>query len=302
MTGPDDSHDEGIMTQDTQRNHFGLGFTALRQVAAITRRLPPALTIGLLRALVPPGSKRAAFDVVTEMRGGLLLCTGSDSLVEWEVFFYGAHEAYILRLLERLTQPGHVVIDVGANVGTHSLPLSRRVGPEGLIVAVEPEPRVRERLLENIALNRLENVNVLGRAITAKAGARELFTYAPGSPNRMTSSFTPDAARPSTSVLCATLDETVAELGLKRLDLVKIDVEGYEPDVLIGGAECIARLRPHLVFECVDEHWRKAGFEFESTRGFLAGLGYDIFVIGNGWCSRIEDGRPAWSNLLAVPA
>lgn len=290
------------MTQDVQRNHFGLGFTALRQLAAVTRRLPPGLSMGLLRSLFPPGSKRCSFDVVTEMSGGTLLRVASESLVEWEVFFFGAHEAYIVRLLERLTAPGHVVIDVGANVGTHALPLARKVGPDGLVVAVEPEPRVHERLLENISLNRLQNVRALPRAITAKAGTRTLFTYAADSPNQMTSSLTPDTRRPSVEVLCRTLDETVAELGLSRLDLVKIDVEGYEPEVLLGGAESIARHRPHLVFECVDEHWRRAGHEFRTTESFLQDLGYEIFVIGNGWASPLKHGRPAWSNLLAVPA
>ena len=288
------------MTQDRDRNHFGLRFSALRLVASLTRRLPPALTSPLLRATVPPGSPRGAFDVVSEMSGGLLLRTRSDSLAEWEVFWFGAHEAYVVRLLQHLSQPGHVVVDVGANVGTHALPLAASVGPQGLVVAVEPEPRVHARLLANVALNRLENVRPLRRAITAEAGSRELFTYAEDAPNRMTSSFARDAGRPSTTVPCATLDETVAELGLSRLDLVKIDVEGWEPDVLRGGAESLARHRPSLVFECVDEHWRKAGFEFETTRAFLAGLGYELFVIGNGWASPIELGRPAWSNLLAV--
>lgn len=291
---------------------FGKRFRIARWYARLCRRMWFPGQRFFARRLYRPGPTGPDFEAVVPDLGGSLMRVSSRTDVEWETFFFGAFEAYVVRWLERLAPAGGVAIDVGANVGSHTLAMARGIGAQGIavggagaggrIIACEPMPSNLEVLRRNVALNGLDSVTVVPSAVGASSGKEHLFIPDSSSHNQGTASLTEHATREKIEVNCTTLDELVADLDLPRVDLVKIDVEGHEPNVLAGGRNTLERFRPVLVFEYVEENWVRAGFDLNDVVADLHALDYDLYVIGNGWLSPLEHGLLPFANLAAFPS
>jgi FkbM family methyltransferase len=141
-------------------------------------------------------------------------------------------------------QNGSVVLDVGANIGFISAIFSV-ANPDGQIYAIEPGPENFEYLTENIRKNSLSNVTPVNIAFSDVVGYQvfhenSAWGYLDGILGQ-------ESKFGSTKV--TTLDKFVSENKLMRVDLVKIDVEGFEARVFAGMKETIARFNPKIIFE-----------------------------------------------------
>ena len=136
---------------------------------------------------------------------------------------------------------GFVVLDVGAHVGVFTLKASKEAGKEGLVVACEPHPTTYALLLTNLRGSRCENVVPLNIALCDFEGEGKLFV----SPSSMVHSLAFKRDR-WIRVNVDTLDNTVRKLGLKRVDFIKIDVEGAELQALRGAEETLEKFKPIL--------------------------------------------------------
>ncbi len=129
---------------------------------------------------------------------------------------------------------GSVFIDVGANVGLYSLWAARRVGAGGVVIAVEPHPQMGARLAFNVDANGLGNVRIVAAGIGEAAGSARLHSSAGGNVGQSSLlegvAFRPDGAF---EVPVLRLLDVVREAGLKRIDVLKVDVEGYEDRVIV---------------------------------------------------------------------
>ncbi len=169
----------------------------------------------------------------------------SDRLIGGPVRGGHRHEPEVWAALEPLLLPGTTYVDVGANVGLFALPAARRVGPGGRVIAVEPLADNVQLLCASAARNRFDNFDILPFAASNRSGV-----IAVVSRQETTNSFTPPdhAVRPGAPCApSAPLDLILSGRG--RIDLVKIDVEGYEPAVLEGARELLAQNRPTLLVE-----------------------------------------------------
>jgi FkbM family methyltransferase len=182
------------------------------------------------------------------------------------VFGYYLHlfEPETATLLEHAS--GDTFLDVGANVGQYSIPLSshfRRV------VAVEPNPVAARILLENIERNRIKNIQVITKAVTPKRGSGRAFLQ----PGRFLTTFRiEEQSQSGIAVPTITLDELLIECG--QVDLLKVDVEGMELSLLTG-AEELERVKQISVACC--------GGEFESLNAHLASHRFRTFVPKSSW-------------------
>jgi FkbM family methyltransferase len=140
-------------------------------------------------------------------------------------------------------QRGEVVFDVGANVGAFALAAARLVGPTGHVYCLEPVPGNQAVLAKNIEANALTNVTVIPRAVGDKCGELALHL---GSVGTMHSGIF-DFGKGDRTVPVTTLDALTEELGLPRVDFVKIDVEGMEAQVLRSATETLRRHKPFIV-------------------------------------------------------
>jgi FkbM family methyltransferase len=143
---------------------------------------------------------------------------------------------------------GEVVIDAGAHYGFYTLNASRLVGADGMILSFEPHPKNYRRLLKNLSSNGIRNVKPFNKALGERDGLVKL--YISSHSERHSTSV---ALNPSTRyngnyifVESARLDTIVSELGIRRVDLVKIDVEGAELSILKGAEKTINKFKPSL--------------------------------------------------------
>lgn len=147
------------------------------------------------------------------------------------------------RFCRNTIKPGQTVFDVGANVGFTSAVFSQLVGPQGRVVAFEPAPSTFA-MLSN-ALADFGNVDRVNLGLAATAGAIDF--YLPKRHDMAGSKPRRGAAR--IRVKTCTLDEAVAAHGAPSF--VKIDVEGFEAEVLAGGKRMLAETRPIIAFEAL---------------------------------------------------
>ena len=173
--------------------------------------------------------------------------------IQLSIYLFGAFEPQTARMIERLLPVGGVAIDVGANIGSQTLPMARRAGGSGRVIAIEPTAAAVRALRRNVDLN-----PQLTTTITVHAAA----LVAPGEPVSgedysswpVTHADHPHAIhrgvlRSAAGSAALTLDELVARERLSRLDVVKIDVDGREARVLRGARHTLATLRPSLIME-----------------------------------------------------
>ncbi|MGH9534815.1 MAG: FkbM family methyltransferase [Terriglobales bacterium] len=181
------------------------------------------------------------------------------------------------RLLENLLLDGKVVYDIGAHAGAFSLFFSRRVGPQGAVIAFEPCPATFDRLRRNLEINAVTNVRPVPCALGREAAHRALYML-PGMPS--TASLAPEARtrlrRRTAAVAVEPLDALARRLSLPGPDFIKIDVEGMEVEVLAGATGTLRRWRPDVLVEIhgVGAHGRRC--QAERITRLLTRLGYGL--------------------------
>jgi FkbM family methyltransferase len=232
--------------------------------------------------------------------------------VDFSVFLLGRFEPDLIAAYKRLIAKGSTVIDIGANIGTHTLPLAAQVGPTGRVVAVEPTLYAFKRLVEHVNLN-----PDLANHVTT------LQTMLMGSPQAelapaIESSWpleTPEGAhgghagvaKATTGAAVSTLDDLVAALQLKRVDVIKLDVDGYEVEVLRGARRVLAEFRPLVFFEHAPYVVHDKGYLPEEMGEIFTKAGYRFHdlhahLLRDGGLHLPEVETGAGINLLAVPA
>lgn len=156
----------------------------------------------------------------------------------------GRYEEDVTGFLRQVVPENGVVVDAGANIGVLSL-LAARLAPRGRVYAFEPAPRTADYIRANAAANRVTNIEVEAVALSDHEGEIE---FAVNTEYPAGAHLAVDEA--SITVPTTTLDAWASRVGLDRLDVLKIDVEGAELLVLAGAAATIARFRPVVVAEC----------------------------------------------------
>ena len=179
-------------------------------------------------------------------------------------------------VLERLN-PSATFIDVGANIGVFTLPAARRVARSGCVIAIEPSPLVFPYLERNIALNGLTNVRLVQCAAHNRDGETVLFYEAPVEHFGM-GSLGAQFHNSPVPVLCRTLDHILNEQQIEKVDVMKVDVEGFEAAVFEGAEKLLTGDRaPLILFEFCDCENRVPGGSVGDAQRLLKRWGYRIW-------------------------
>jgi FkbM family methyltransferase len=174
--------------------------------------------------------------------------------IDFSIWVRGYFEPATVKAYRRLLRSGSTALDVGANVGAHTLHLARAVGATGRVVAFEPAGAAFERLTTNISLN-----DDLGARICARQTMLlrapddplppEVISSWPLVPGRELHPTVPGRPHSTAGARVETLDGALEALDVRSVDLIKLDVDGYECDVLAGATETLAQHRPTLLVE-----------------------------------------------------
>lgn len=213
-----------------------------------------------------------------------------DVIIERSVYDTGTYEKGTIRVIQQLLKEGDVFVDAGANIGVMSLVASTCVGKTGKIHAFEPFPKIYDRLVANISLNQFTNICVYQLALASVSG--EAFLYPDTHHNPGASSLVnPNIGVQPLTVQKQTLD---ALLNLnEKIALIKIDVEGYEMEVLKGAETILSKPEaPALIVECSTER---------ENYGYCAGDLYEfIKKINHYRIFKLKRGKTHISELVEI--
>ena len=213
--------------------------------------------------LYPSGSYRMVH------RNGLELKVDISDYIGHYLYF-GFHDDTIEALFS-LCNPGSYVIDIGANIGWTLLNLGK-LSQYGRVVGFEPDGYNYEACSENLRLNSLENVTLVQIGLGAQASRVMMEVRTPS--NRGGNRISPVNGYGSTEVNIKRLDDVEEISAWPRVDLIKIDVEGYELNVLMGAEGILLREKPVLFIEIDDNNLRDQRHSAEMLLQFLRKTGY----------------------------
>lgn len=219
----------------------------VRAAAAIIPKLPAARYRAIARLCVRP-PEAFLMHLPEKLGGYAYLCDLSD-IMSQEICFTGRFEAQETALFQTLLRPGMTFVDVGANWGYFTLLASHLVGAVGRVVSFEPDPRVYSLLQGNIARNRLRQVTTLEIAASSEPGVLTLAGYQESSNNYGVSQVISSGAerdepgRRTFQVNAQAVDSALDQVGVTRVDLLKMDIEGAEEFALRGMREGLAEHR-----------------------------------------------------------
>ena len=229
----------------------------------------------------------------------LSLWSRGDDWISNQIYWRGwdGYEPETAPVFFKLATSAEVTVDVGAYVGYYTL-IAAHANPRGRVIAFEPMPAIHQRLIRNVKLNGLENVECLACAAGDVEGEASFFHVGVGLPTSSSLSFefmrgTGDLV--SSSIQVITLDRFVAERGIPKIDLLKIDTESTECSVLRGMARTLERDRPDIFCEVLQGRADESGLE-----ELLGPLGYRFFLLTpDGPTERDHiEGHPDWLNYL----
>ncbi len=178
-----------------------------------------------------------------------------DEFVGRSLEIYGEYSDYETAIYQKLLKPGHIAVEVGSNIGTHTVPIASLVGETGHVYAFEPGTDCYAMLCRNLEQNNLRNVTTLKNAALDKP-VRVWIKHDPN-PNYPKLDYNDNPYAISEPVeYCDAI--TVDSLNLERLDFIKIDADGTEQAVIEGMAETIKRCRPIIYIENeIPDKWQK---------------------------------------------
>jgi len=192
---------------------------------------------------------------------------------------YGTHEPLLTQWLDDYLNaaPAGIVVDVGANVGWHTVHAAQHRNVEA-VVAFEPDPFNACLLDQALSENKVDNVIINVCAVGAERGVARLFRYKSSNYGRHT--LVTDHGYGSRSVPVVDLDEALAGLGVQDqpISVIKIDVEGYEPAVIAGAVKSIKRAEAVIV-EYSPDISQAGGLSTEELLTRLNGAGLTPFAL-----------------------
>jgi FkbM family methyltransferase len=209
--------------------------------------------------------------------------------------FLGLYERSSRMAIRRWVRTGFIVLDIGANIGTHSLELARQVGAMGSVFAFEPTLFAHAKLLENLDLNpRLAGIVKVERLLLTASDNQHPATRVYSSwPLLHRDSLHPihlGHPQPTDGARLMSLDTYLKQAGVPGVDFVKLDVDGFECEVLEGARQCLTEFRPTILLELAPYCLREHGASLEGLVGLLHDRGYRLTKL-NGKSLPIDAGK-----------
>lgn len=232
------------------------------------------------RAVTLPRRMLGQGPEVSVRRGGYRWKLDLREGIDFSIWLLGSFEPKTIALYERLVRPDSVVLDIGANVGSHTVPLAGLVGERGVVHAFEATEWAFAKLERNLACNPELDARVvanhcfLTNGSDAQERQQEIYSSWPLESGADLHPEHRGRLKVIGSAVRTSLDRYADDKQLDNISLVKIDVDGNELPVLQGGRKLIGRWKPPLVMELAPYASSEAGSSFATLINFLREVGY----------------------------
>jgi FkbM family methyltransferase len=251
-------------------------------VRGLGKIIPPIMQAGYR---LPEAVRTQTID---DADGDLRMELRLDDLIQAYIFWNPTgYDRHAVAMVKRYVRPGAVFLDLGAHVGYYSLIAAKLVGAGGKVIAVEPDPKNYARLCRNIELNGFSQIAAINKGISDSRDVLRLYRDTTG--NSGAHAFVTGGTPIDTvDVEVDTIDNIVQDMGLNRVDFVKVDIQGFEFRAFATSG--VFRFKPTILTEVAHDELALAGSSGFEYRKLLRNRGYEIWPIE----------RDPW-NYLCVP-
>lgn len=232
----------------------------------------------LARLLIPRKSKNedAFFKGIVYSQNGCFVNVDTRNYIEYKIFAEGGYEPHLSTLIKHYLKPNTSFLDIGANIGIHSLSAAIVKGVQ--IYSFEPVEFIREKLNKNIKLNLYDNIQVVPAALSNENKVIKT-NFSSESSNQGTFSILSEENGVN-EISCIRGDDFVLENKIDNISVIKIDVEGFEYSVLMGLKETIKKQKPVIFFEFDINYISRDGKTIEDYNKLIIGeLNYNVFIL-----------------------
>lgn len=231
----------------------------------------------------------------------------SDQVLEYCLTRGMMPEPEVINALSHILEPGDVAVDAGANVGFFTVIMSKLVGKQdGMVFAIEPDPRNRKKLLKNIDINDCHNVIIVDQPLAARSELRDFYVQSENGSSTMFDGADPQQAGTLVEKLRVEARTLSDIIGANKPKFMKMDIEGAEYEAIRG---CDVRI-PFVISEINEEALKRAGssipqlrFHFENIWGhrthILSETGSMPAILASSANQQIEPTRPNANVLFA---
>lgn len=177
---------------------------------------------------------------------------------------------------------GDIFIDIGANIGLFSIIAANKVGNSGKVIAFEPTKKVFNKLIENATLNNFENIDFRNIGLSNKKQTLSFYVSQDGFDAFNSFVENNDREEQKITIEASTLDIELENINKSLIKIVKIDVEGWEKYVLLGGQDFFTNYSPIVMMEFTEENTFNAGYSIHELYDMMQNYGYKWYRITNG--------------------
>jgi len=223
-------------------------------------------------------------NIVTCRRSGLRWELDLAEGIDLSIYCFGTFEPEIVGFASRVVRQNGTVIDIGANIGAHTLRFAELVGPHGKVFAFEPTDYAFSKLTRNIALNpdlvpRIHAFQALLAASSDQAKPNGICSSWPLESTGTVHAVHMGEAKSLQGACVTTLDDVARQLVWKAIDLVKLDVDGNELFVLQGARTFLTENHPPILIEFAPYLYAEFGYSLRDLSGLLASMGYQCQLL-----------------------
>ncbi len=234
------------------------------------------------------------FSGVTELikfKDSIKLELHIDDWIQENIYFLDTYEEAELKYIQSSINEGNTFIDIGANIGVHTLFASKLVKKKGRVISFEPFSKNHKSLTRNISLNNSQNITIENIAISDKEKTIEIYYDKEDSNLGMASSFLTKFSS-SEKTQAISLDSYVEGRSIEKIDFIKLDIEGGEYLALLGMKKVLTTYYPKLLVEILEEGSESNSDNKKDIINYLEGIGYILYFIDdNGKLSLVEKNK-----------
>jgi FkbM family methyltransferase len=243
----------------------------------------------LVQIIVMGARKLMGLGAMTQVkRNGVMWELDLKEGIDFSIWLLGSFEPETVRCYQRIVKSGDVVLDIGANIGAHTLFLAKSAGAGGRVIAFEPTDYAFLKLSQNIRLNkelagRIQCLQcMLVDSETEDCSTPALYSSWPLKVDGIRHDLHQGRLMATSGAKPRTLDSTILSIGLDRVDCIKLDIDGFECGMLRGAREMLTRWQPTIIMELAPYALEEQGASLNELIHLLKEHGYALYGLSTG--------------------